>query len=400
MQLMLDKFFKIKLQSLFATPPNKIAIAVSGGADSMCLAMLCKKHCQDSELLALIVDHGLRQESAEEAFLVQQRLKALGVDSQILVWRGEKPKNNIQEHARNARYKLMTDYCKAHEINHLCVAHNANDQAETLLLRIFRGSGIDGISGVREITSYSSVSIVRPLLEIMRHDIEEFLRSNKIPWVEDSSNQDEKYERVKMRKLLSSLDDKNLWIERLNLLASNAQRSSDFINDEVTHVYNKYVHKNDLGYMSISFEEFSNIHEEIALKLLVKVLGAFSDSPHQPRLKKLLACKDALLGKQDICLSGVEIKYIKGTIYFIRELAAVENKVADGVWDNRFFVGEQKVEPLGEDGWRKIKKEVKDKTWPHVKVLYALPAIKTKNSVTAPSLLSSSISKIHIHWLV
>ena len=113
---------------------GKLAVAVSGGADSLCLALLTS---QIADITALIVDHGLRPESTTEANAVQQQLIQHGIEAEVLTWRAEeKPTSNIQAAAREARYKLMADWCAANDVQHILVAHHQDDQAETFLLRL------------------------------------------------------------------------------------------------------------------------------------------------------------------------------------------------------------------------------------------------------------------------
>jgi tRNA(Ile)-lysidine synthase len=387
---MLEKNFKDKLLSFVNKPPEKLAVAVSGGADSMCLAFLSKKLLKDTDIIALIVDHGLRSESAKEAKLVQKRLSRLAITSHILKWSGKKPTSNIQENAREARYDLLTKFCKKNKINCLLTAHNFDDQAETVLMRVYRGSGIDGISGMKAHSSYNSVEILRPLIGIKRTDIESYLKTNKIKWVDDPSNLNERFDRVKIRKLLRSLDDTDVWLERLNLLASNSARSADFINSEVEKTFKKFVHIDKLGFMSLRFTDFNSLHQEIALKILVKILGMFSGNIQQPRLQNLLKLENSIRNNEDCCLSGVEIKHIKDNIYFIREFKAIKSKVINGIWDNRFKVSNQPVKALGADGWKQIKSLVEVKDCPHIKVIYSLPAvIKNDRIIFVPFILKS-----------
>ncbi len=365
---------------------NKIAVAVSGGADSMCLVALLHKRYKN--LTALIVDHGLRKESSKEAALVRSRLEKMRINAQILKWVGDKPKSNIHEHARKARYKLLTDYCQQHKIKSLFFAHTKNDQAETVLLRIYRGTGIDGLVAMQEKSIKNNINIFRPLLDVTRPEIEAYLKEHKIKWVDDPSNFDTKYERVKIRNLINSLKDKSTWIDRLNLLANNSKRSSDYIKAVVRKKFAKIVRIHDLGFIDIKHEDLSKLHEEIALKLLVKIFSYFNGSKHQPRLRSLSTCLESLLNKKDMTLAGVEIKNIKGMICFIREPKAIENFDPNN-WDNRFVLADTKqdIRPLGEDGWKQIKAKIKTKTWPHIKVVYSLPAIFKNGKVVECSIL-------------
>ena len=142
---------------------KKVAVAVSGGADSMALALLLNEQT-NSKLIAITVDHGLREESAREAKQVKKWLEKYDIEHHILKWEGDKKNSNIQFEARTARYQLMCDFCKKNDIQLLLVAHNLQDNAETLLMRIMRGSGVDGLSAIADATKINNIEVLRPLL--------------------------------------------------------------------------------------------------------------------------------------------------------------------------------------------------------------------------------------------
>ncbi len=391
---MLEKKFEIEIKTLLPKSPSKIAVAVSGGADSLSLALLLKY--AGIKFVALIVDHGLRIESAKEASSVQKHLRRLKIESHILKWSDNKPKSNIHENARRARYKLLTNYCHENNIRYLLVAHTKNDQAETIMLRIFRGSGVDGISGIKKKTTMNGITVIRPLLDIKRGDIELFLKSKKIKWIDDPSNYNTKFERVRVRQLLSSFHDKDLWLDRLSLLGENASRSSDYIKKRVRSVFKKLIEIDKFGFISVPHSKFLKLHEEIALKLLVKIITRFSDKEHQPRLASLEKCYEQIISKKDTVLGGIEIKHHKDKVLFIRELKKVDKEIKNGIWDNRFFItpnNKFKIAPLGEDGWKQVKSKVKKKNWPHIKIVYSLPTLFEKKKVVACPLLEIGTSK-------
>lgn len=395
---MLEKHFRNK--AVIPKSTTEIAVAVSGGADSMCLVHLLSEIY--SNITALIVDHGLRVESAKEAKLVKTRLDKLGVETTILKWVGKKPKSNVHQQARKARYALLTDYCSKNKIKYLFLAHTKNDQAETVMLRIYRGSGVDGITAMRENSFKNGIHIMRPLLDVSRQQIEAYLKANKVEWVDDPSNYNTKYERVKIRNLINSFEEKDLWLDRLCLLANNAQRSSEFIKQEVAKQSASLIRYDELGFVEIPYEKFKKLHEEIALKILVKVFATFSNPEHQSRLNSLKACHTLLLQKKDTTLAGVEIKHIKGKIIFIREVKAIKEVNMD-VWDNRFVItnpDKYEIRPLTQDGWKQIKAKVTEKTWPHIKVVYALPAAFENDEVISCPLLGFKRSKIKMNLKV
>ena len=160
--LLTDQAFKKLMADMgpFETQPH-IAVAVSGGADSLCLALLAGRWAKrmDGKATALTVDHGLRDQSAEEALQVGRWLHSEGMDHDILDWQGPKPKTGIQAAARAARYGLMQAWCREQEVLHLALAHTQDDQAETFLLRLGAGSGADGLAAMTAIRETADVRL-------------------------------------------------------------------------------------------------------------------------------------------------------------------------------------------------------------------------------------------------
>ena len=186
--------------SLFFQP---VVVAVSGGPDSMALAhFLYRSH--PGRVVGLTVDHGLRPESCAEAHQVHQWLSSWGMEHHILSWEGEKPKSRLQERAREARYSLLGDWCLANGISVLATAHHQNDQAETVLMRLMKGSGLLGLAGMEEIAARPWGILVRPLLQYSRADILDYIDRNSIHHVMDPSNNNDKFERIRWRHILST----------------------------------------------------------------------------------------------------------------------------------------------------------------------------------------------------
>lgn len=183
-------------------PEKTIAVAVSGGADSMALA-LCLKEWADKtghKVVGLTVDHGLRPESRQEAEWVKKELAKDGIPHVTLTWEGEKPETRIQEKARRARYGLMAGYCFKNHIRFLAVAHTANDQTETVVMRLLKDSGKKGLAGMSATRNLGRVCLLRPFLKTTRQEIESWLKEKKQEWLEDPSNQKDIYERNRIRK--------------------------------------------------------------------------------------------------------------------------------------------------------------------------------------------------------
>ncbi|MBI2707438.1 MAG: tRNA lysidine(34) synthetase TilS [Proteobacteria bacterium] len=184
------------------TPP--IAVAVSGGSDSLALLFLAQKWAQQKggHVVGLTVDHDLRSDSAAEAQRVHEWALKRGVEHIILKWEGEKPTSRLQEKAREARYDLLISWCKAHNISTLLLGHHAQDQEETFWLRLASGSGLKGLAGMQERRMKDGITILRPLLRVKPEDLKEFLRTEKQEWIEDPSNESDRFFRGRFRSFL------------------------------------------------------------------------------------------------------------------------------------------------------------------------------------------------------
>ncbi len=213
---------------------NKYAVAISGGADSIALAYMCKclSEIYNTKFKYYLIDHKLRQESTNEAFKVLQILKKLKIDCKILTWRGKKPRSNIQSIARNKRYDLLTKECKKNKISYLLLGHHIDDVYENFLLRILRGSGLKGLVSMDKLTesNFNNIKLIRPLIDIKKSQLKKISQSVFKFHVEDPSNLNEKFKRIRMRKLIKTLEVEGLDKNKLKLTIQNLRASNDAIN--------------------------------------------------------------------------------------------------------------------------------------------------------------------------
>ena len=180
----------------------ELAVAVSGGRDSICLALLANEWtgARGGKTTALIVDHGLRAESAGEARTAARSLKGHGVESVVLTWRGAKPLAGLQQAARKERYRLLREACRERGILHLLVGNHAGDQAETIAMRAARLSGPDGLAGMAALVETEDVRLLRPLLAVPRARLTATLMARGVAWIDDPSNADPRFERARLRR--------------------------------------------------------------------------------------------------------------------------------------------------------------------------------------------------------
>ncbi len=201
-----------------------LLIAVSGGPDSTALLLMAAEWAtrRRTRIEAATVDHGLRPESADEAKAVAALAARLGVSHRILQWKGVKPTSRLQERAREARYRLLVDHAKAIGADALLTAHHADDQAETVLFRLLRGSGVAGLRGMELTTTRDGMTIARPLIGLKKRDLVAFANARGAPFVDDPSNADPRFARTRLRALLARLGEEGLDAEALDRLARRA----------------------------------------------------------------------------------------------------------------------------------------------------------------------------------
>jgi tRNA(Ile)-lysidine synthase len=206
-----------------------VLVAVSGGSDSLALAALLADWAQERSpafaLHAATVDHGLRPEAAAEAEACARVLKPLAVRHATLRWTGPKPAAGLQEAAREARYRLLAGHAGTVGATHLATAHHADDQAETVLMRLAAGSGIGGLAGMRERTERGGLTHVRPLLGVSKAALVSFCMSRGLPFVEDPGNANPRFTRARLRRAAPALAAEGLTAQRLSRLAMRAARA-------------------------------------------------------------------------------------------------------------------------------------------------------------------------------
>ena len=184
-------------------PRPRLAVAVSGGRDSLALTLLAHDWAtaQGGEVTGLCVDHGLRPESGKEARQTRAWLADHGIDCRILRWT---PDRRSQAAARAARYRLMTNWCRQRGMLHLLLAHHGDDQAGTVAIRRARGSGVDGLAGMAPVSRRNGVRLLRPLLGVSRDRLTATLRDRGQVWIDDPSNLDPKCARPLQRSPYSA----------------------------------------------------------------------------------------------------------------------------------------------------------------------------------------------------
>jgi len=259
---------------------ENLAVAVSGGPDSLALAYLTKCYSLKNKIKVkyYIVNHKLRKESSLEAEWVKKVLRKIDIQCVILNWNGKKPSKNIQALARDKRYSLLANECKKNDIEHLLVGHHLNDLYENFLIRLVRGSGLNGLISFSKNTKYrdQNLNIIRPLLNLEKKDL--LYISNEVFnfFVNDPSNINEDYKRTRIRNLLQSLKKEGLNIKKLKLTINNLKDSDKSIKFYVNRNLKKntvFLKKKNIYILSCNF--FDQSHEIIfrSLTNLIQKLG-------------------------------------------------------------------------------------------------------------------------------
>lgn len=324
----------------------KIAVAVSGGGDSLALALLLHDWVKErkGELLTLTVDHQLRAESAAEAEKVQALLRAQGMTHEILAWQGEKPATGIQELARDARYNLLLSECRNRGFAFLAVAHNLEDQIETFWMRLAHGSGLDGLAGMAASRETEGVTIIRPVLGFSRAQLRATCTHYGVAWIEDPSNKNEKYLRVKLRDFENVLAGEGLTPSRLATTMQKLEDARDALQVMTAQSLATSVQLHPEGYATLNAPAWKKFPREIQRRVLMQTLMAISPQDYPVGFDAIEAARlelqnPAFAGKT---LAGCELFPAQGGyIVCVREAAIVEGPVAavEGkIWDNRFVV--------------------------------------------------------------
>jgi tRNA(Ile)-lysidine synthase len=356
-------------------PNPVVAVAVSGGADSMALTLLAAQwaSARKGRAIALTVDHGLRPESGPEARSVGRWLRARGIAHRILTWTGPKPRTGIQAAAREARYRLLRGWCRRHHVLHVLVAHTIEDQAETFLLRLERGSGVDGLAGMPAVTEGPQLRLLRPLLTVPKARLIATLRARHQEWIEDPSNRDESFARVRIRAMLSGPAATASGRRHISA-AARAMGAARSANEQaVAECLTRAASPHPAGYIELDAGALSAAPPHVAARALTRCLMAVSGAQYAPRGEKLARLLGDVMGRNAFrarTLGGCRIVPHGGRIMICREWAKAESCAAPVagepvLWDRRFLVrlkpkrgraARCRLGPLGEKGWNEVVK--------------------------------------------
>jgi len=260
-----------------------LLLAVSGGPDSTALLALAarwrKRLRRGPALIAVTIDHGLRPEARREAAAVKRLAQRLGVPHRTLRWVHSGPRTGIQEKAREARYDLLRREARRHGARHVLTAHTLDDQAETILFRMARGSGISGLAGMtRASAQVDDMILVRPFLRVPKARLLATLAAKSLPFIDDPSNRDPRFARSRLRPLIARLAQEGLDTQRLSLLALRMRRADAAI-EAVVDAAARFVARPGTPREGIVIDapKFSSLPAEVALRLLGRAIARVGD---------------------------------------------------------------------------------------------------------------------------
>ncbi len=288
----IKKFYKTFKKVIFDNIKNKdFAVAVSGGSDSLCLALFSKIYSLEfkNSVHIIIIDHKLRKESYKEATTVKKILQKQKIKGKILSWKGKIPKSNIQRNARDIRYSLISKYCNQKKIKYLLTAHHSDDQIENFFIRLTRGSGLTGLSSMSEISNYDNkLKIIRPLLNLKKEDLKYVTTNYFKKFINDPSNDNQKFLRVRIRKYRKDLEREGLDARKIiktvnNLMSAN--KALNFYKNKSLYKHASFITKNKCLLNNQIFLEEAH---EIIYKSFSDILSLVSGTYYPPRSKKII----------------------------------------------------------------------------------------------------------------
>lgn len=374
-----------------------VAVGVSGGADSLCLLLLLDVWLRrrGGQAIALIVDHQLRSTAKEEIQQLVGWLADYDIGHHVLTWQDDKSRKRSQDAAREARYELLTGWCRQAGVLHLALAHHRDDQAETHMLRRARGSGSDGLAGMSVTSEQNHVRLLRPLLSIPGSRLRATLRCMNQCWIEDPSNDNPAYGRTHVRRELARLSGKEGGSAQLAAVASDYAGIRKEADEVTGLLLARAAQPDPAGFCWVDPKALADAPTQFGLRALNQILLSIGGNKYGPRGKSLLLLYEALQNnkfKGGRTLAGCYIGSSAQGFFVCREPAAASQVLClasgqSSVWDSRFFVilgrlgvggqGKFEVRRLGASGWRAAKRKVLEGNGRKLPLFarYCLPAL-------------------------
>lgn len=343
--------------------PSRTGVAVSGGSDSMALLHLfwrLQMH-HVGTVYAVTVDHRLRPEAAEEARFVARFCAELGVPHDTLVWDHGPIQGNLQDQARRARYALIGDWARGAGITDVVLGHTADDQAETFLMGLAREAGLDGLSGMRRSWTEAGLRWARPYLSASREDMRSYLVRHGLTWVDDRSNTDDRFQRVKARRALDALAPLGITAEGLAGVVTNlAIARSDLVHLALETA--SRITRTEAGEVVFDLRPWKTTGTDTRRKLLIAAVRWVSSADYAPRAEQIARLEASIWQGRDATLAGCKVTVTVAELRVSREPKTVAGLECptDVLWDRRWrLTGPHdpalRIRALGPDGLRACK---------------------------------------------
>ena len=365
---------------------NKVGVAVSGGSDSLALMHLLHAWGK-APIAAATVDHGLRPEAAEEARQVSKMATDLGIPHKTLEWRDWDGKGNLQDQARQSRYSLLAEWGAADRCDTIVLGHTIDDQAETFLMRLARASGVDALGGMDQRIWRNDQRFDRPLLDARRTDLQAYLEEKGVDWIEDPSNDDDRFSRIKARKALAHLEGLGLSPEDIGHSMVNLRLAGTELRNLAREIAQK-ICKEVAGDLVFDRAGLRRLNPEMQFRLVSNALKFVSSELYPPRRDAIYEAEAAIHDLRNHTLHGCLILVSDVTVRITREFNAVDGhaKPTDGFWDNRWCLTGPHAPDLE---IRALGDAVKDTPWRETGMprqsLLASPAVwRNETLVAAP----------------
>ena len=337
-------------------------------------------------LRVVTVDHGLRPESADEAAMVAGECATLGWPHTTLRWHWDGAGNKMDA-ARRGRLALIDEWRGA--LSHVLMAHTRDDVAETFLMRLARGSGVDGLAAMSARRQVGGMQVLRPCLDIGRAELRHYLTVLKTPWAEDPSNEDPAYGRVRMRRLLSELQAEGLGSDTLADTAARLRDDRVALAMRAATIWDAVGRQSGWGGLMLAPDWYEQVETATQRRLLSAMMRFVSGAEYAPRAEALEGLRDRLVSGGGGTLHGCEVIHHRGRVLMFREAAAVAEGgvIAPGIaWDGRWQVAAPgyagcTIRALGEDGWRQVTE--KPPGGPPFRAALSLPSIWRGDSLLA-----------------
>jgi tRNA(Ile)-lysidine synthase len=398
-----------ELDALFAplADASLIALAVSGGPDSLALLDAVDRWRKRRQVVVLTVDHRLRRGSRVEADAVVAIARKRGLGARSLTWTGPKPRGDVEAAARAARYRLLVGACREMQVSHLVLAHHRDDLAETFLLRLKRGSGVFGLAAMRPWIDLGDIVIARPFLSVSKARLTATVARAKLKPVYDPMNSDPRFERARLRRLMPSLAEAGLDPAALAATALRLADAADAIDAAATMLLAEAVEADAFAVAWLDPERFAAWPPAVRKRALARILMAIGGDDYPPRHERLMALHDAIgvrPGRFKRTLARTVVEARGGRLAFYREvgreplLTMSVRPGSRGVWDHRFAFEAAARSPAGltigpPSGGESPKREPGAGNY-SVGMRAALPVLRRRGKVLAAFPISSSFPPI------